>query len=61
MKAHERMLSYDKLQEKLEALGVAIEGNNVQTMRTMLQEVVEDYTPASDMVDFVYLEKVREA
>jgi FlaA1/EpsC-like NDP-sugar epimerase len=59
MKAHEKMLSYDILQEKLSALEAALSINDVLLIRLLLQEIVTDYTPNSNVVDLVHLEQNR--
>jgi hypothetical protein len=59
MKAHEKMLSYDILQEKLSALEAALSINDVPLIRLLLQEIVSDYIPSSNVVDLVHLEQNR--
>jgi len=57
MKAHEKMLPYDLLQEKLGALEAALSTNDVLLIRLLLQEIVSDYSPNSNVVDLVHLEQ----
>ena len=57
MKAHEKMLSYELLQEKLSALEAALSTNDVPLIRLLLQEIVSDYSPSTNVVDLVHLEQ----
>jgi len=57
MKAHERMLPYSLLNEKLGLLEAALSTNDVPLIRQLLQEMVSGYKPDSNMVDLVYLEQ----
>jgi len=59
MKAHEKMLPYDILQDKLSVLEAALSTNDVLLIRLLLQEIVTDYTPNSNVVDLVHLEQNR--
>ena len=52
------MLPYDLLQEKLSALEAALSTNDVLLIRLLLQEIVTDYTPNSNVVDLVHLEQI---
>ena len=57
MKAHEKKLPYDRLQDKLGALEAALSTNDVPLIRLLLQEIVTDYTPSNNVVDWVYREQ----
>ncbi|MBT3843581.1 MAG: polysaccharide biosynthesis protein, partial [Gammaproteobacteria bacterium] len=59
MKAHEKMLPYDILQDKLSVLEAALSTNDVLLIRLLLQEIVTDYTLNSNVVDLVHLEQNR--
>ena len=61
MKAHEDFLPWPALQEKLQALELALNINDVSIVRRMLEEIVPGYTPNSEIVDWVYLEQEAEA
>ncbi len=56
MKAHEDFLAWPALEEKLEALQVALNVNDVGVIRTMLQRLVAGYQPQGGIVDWVHLE-----
>ncbi|HYG33022.1 MAG TPA: polysaccharide biosynthesis protein, partial [Methylophilaceae bacterium] len=61
MKAHEDFLPWPALQEKLQALELALNINDVSIMRRMLEEIVPGYTPNGEIVDWIYLEQEAEA
>ena len=55
MKAHETFLDWKILKDKIEILTIAIYENDVQTVRRLLEELVTDYEPNMDIVDWVHL------
>ena len=57
MKAHETFLKWDKLEDEIKTLIVALNANDVSLVRHLLQKLVTDYQPNKDIVDWVYLEK----
>jgi FlaA1/EpsC-like NDP-sugar epimerase len=59
MKAHEQFLSWAALERKLHALGAAISTNDVPLIRGMLQQLVTDYKPSGEVVDWVHLEQEK--
>jgi FlaA1/EpsC-like NDP-sugar epimerase len=59
MKAHEEFLPWDALQSKLFDLGLALQANNVQMIQNLLQQLVPGYQPNSELVDWVWMERVR--
>jgi FlaA1/EpsC-like NDP-sugar epimerase len=61
MKAHEDFLPWPALEEKLNALRIALDVNDVGVLRTMLQQLVSGYQPSGEIVDWVYLEQESEA
>ena len=61
MKAHEDFLSWPVLEEKLNALLVALDANDIGVVRTLLQQVVSGYQPSGEIVDWVTLEQEVEA
>ncbi|MFJ3044317.1 polysaccharide biosynthesis protein [Herbaspirillum chlorophenolicum] len=61
MKAHEDYIQWDALEEKLNALELALNVNDVSVIRLMMQQLVTGYEPSSDIVDWVYLEQEAEA
>ena len=61
MKAHEQFLSLAELEEKLQALGVAIATNDVPTIRGQLKELVVGYDDSNcAVVDWVHMAQGRE-
>ncbi|GGE78415.1 polysaccharide biosynthesis protein [Massilia psychrophila] len=56
MKAHDDAMVWSKLRLRLAALDAALESNDVNTIRQILQELVSGYLPAGEIVDWVYLE-----
>ncbi len=55
MKAHEQFLPWAELEEKLTLLHRAMSGNDVPVVRGVLQEVVADYRPSGEVVDWVHM------
>lgn len=55
MKAHEDHLSWSQLEKKLNLLNAAINTNDVEVIRSILQETVNGYEPSSGVVDWVQL------
>lgn len=54
MKAHEAFLPWDTLAQKLLELGHAVDGNDVETIRDILRELVTGYVAPEDFVDLIY-------
>jgi FlaA1/EpsC-like NDP-sugar epimerase len=61
MKAHEQFLSWPDLEQKLNALSIAMSVNDVPVIRGMLQELVSGYQPSGEVVDWVHMALEREA
>ncbi|OQA32251.1 MAG: UDP-N-acetyl-alpha-D-glucosamine C6 dehydratase [Betaproteobacteria bacterium ADurb.Bin341] len=61
MKAHEEFLPWPQLEEKLNALRVALDVNDVGVVRRMLEQLVSGYQPHEEIVDWIYLEQKMEA
>ena len=61
MKAHEQFLSWPKLEQRLEALSIAMSVNDVHLIRDQLQELVSGYQPIGEVVDWVHMALEREA
>jgi FlaA1/EpsC-like NDP-sugar epimerase len=61
MKAHEDFLAWPDLEPKLKALESALGGNDVETLRRLLIQLVSGYVPSSEIVDWVHLEHEAEA
>jgi FlaA1/EpsC-like NDP-sugar epimerase len=61
MKAHEQFLSWPQLEQKLNALSIAMSVNDVPMIRGHLQELVSGYQPSGEVVDWVHMALEREA
>ena len=61
MKAHEEFLPWAQLEEKLRALEVALNVNDVGLVRFMLKNLVAGYVPNAEIVDWVYMKQEAEA
>jgi FlaA1/EpsC-like NDP-sugar epimerase len=61
MKAHEQFLSWPQLEQKLNALSIAMSVNDVPVIRGQLQELVAGYQPSGEVVDWVHMALEREA
>lgn len=61
MKAQEQFISWAKLQEKLNALSIAIGVNDVPVIRSLLKDLISGYQPSGEVVDWVHLALEREA
>lgn len=61
MKAHEQFLSWPQLEQKLNALNIAMSVNDVPVIRGQLQELVSGYVPSGEVVDWVHMALEREA
>lgn len=61
MKAHEVHLGWTVLEDKLRALEMALNINDVAVIRLMMQQLVPGYVPSDDIVDWVYMEQEAEA
>jgi FlaA1/EpsC-like NDP-sugar epimerase len=55
MKAHEQHLDWLQLEQKLNALSLAMSGNDILSIRTIMQHTVNGYEPSSDVVDWVHM------
>jgi FlaA1/EpsC-like NDP-sugar epimerase len=61
MKAHEPFLPWAQLEQKLNALSIAMSVNDVPVIRCMLQQLVSGYQPSGEVVDWVHMAQEREA
>jgi hypothetical protein len=61
MKAHEPFLPWAQLEQKLNALSIAMSVNDVPVIRGMLQQLVSGYQPSGEVVDWVHMAQEREA
>ncbi|WP_260293653.1 polysaccharide biosynthesis protein [Sedimenticola hydrogenitrophicus] len=60
MKAHDDFLAWPVLEEKLNALTIALNVNDVDVIKAMLEQMVSGYQPDQHIVDWVYLEQQTE-
>jgi FlaA1/EpsC-like NDP-sugar epimerase len=60
MKAHEEFIPWADLEDKLNALQMALNVNDVGVIRLMMQQLISGYTPSDEIVDWVYLEQEAE-
>lgn len=61
MKANEEFVPWAELEDRLKALEMALNVNDVGVIRLMMQQLVTGYTPSDEIVDWVYLEQEAEA
>ena len=61
MKAHEEFLLWHELHTKLNTLNVALDANEVPSIRFLLQDLVPGYQPEGEVVDWVWLESAKAA
>ena len=61
MKAHEIFVVWERLEEKLRALEIALSANDVSLIRRMMVELVSGYVPNDEIVDWIYLEQEAES
>ena len=61
MKAHEEFLPWDELHDKLQALSLALDLNDVPHIRKQLKDLVPGYQPEGDVVDWVWMENEKMA
>ena len=61
LKAQEKFIPWDQLQELLHSLNLALSVNDVAEIREFLQKAVTGYQPSDEVVDWVYLERERQA
>jgi FlaA1/EpsC-like NDP-sugar epimerase len=55
MKAQEDFIPWSELEEKLQALDLALNINDVGVIRLMMLDLVTGYVPSDEIVDWVYL------
>jgi len=60
MKANEEKITWSELQERLHAMQVALDVNDVGVLRRMLEQLVIGYQPSGDIVDWVHLAQEAE-
>jgi len=60
MKAHDEFLPWSALKEKLDTLTIALNVNDVDVIKAILEQVVSGYQPDEKIVDWVYLEQQTE-
>lgn len=60
MKAQEQFIPWADLKSKLDELVAALNTNDVDGLRQMMQKLVSGYTPDEEVVDWVYLEQAAD-
>lgn len=55
MKAHEEFIPWEELQNRLQVLENALKINDVHLIRSMMTELVPEYVPSLEIVDWVFL------
>jgi len=60
MKAQDEFLAWSELKEKLNTLSIALNVNDVDVLKAMLEQLVSGYQPEERIVDWVYLEQQAE-
>jgi FlaA1/EpsC-like NDP-sugar epimerase len=61
LKAQEKFVPWEQLQEQLHSLNLALSVNDVPLIRSYLQKLVTGYQPSDEVVDWVHLEQERQA
>ena len=60
MKAQEQFSPWAELEAKLNTLEIAVGVNDVPAIKALLTELVTGYQSTGEVVDWVYLEQVRD-
>lgn len=61
LKAHEKFIPWCELAPKLAELEAALDAADILAIRRLLQQLVEDYVPSDEIVDWVFLQQQRAA
>jgi FlaA1/EpsC-like NDP-sugar epimerase len=61
MKANEKFLPWSELQPMITTLRIAAVNGDVMMIRSMLQQLVPEYQPDQNVVDWVYKEQIAQA
>jgi FlaA1/EpsC-like NDP-sugar epimerase len=61
MKANEKFLPWSELQPMITTLRIAAVNGDVMMIRSMLQQLVPEYKPDENVVDWVYKEQIAQA
>jgi FlaA1/EpsC-like NDP-sugar epimerase len=61
MKANEKFLPWSELQPMITTLRIAAVNGDVMMIRSMLQQLVPEYRPDENVVDWVYREQIAQA
>jgi FlaA1/EpsC-like NDP-sugar epimerase len=61
LKAHEKYIPLEQLYSQLEALNLAVSVNDVPVIKSFLRQLVIGYQPSHEVVDWVHLERERQA
>lgn len=61
MRAVEEFIPWNEFQIALDGLRVALESNDIQSIRILVARLVDGYVPSEEIVDWVYLERGTKA
>jgi hypothetical protein len=61
MKAHELFLSWKELESHLNILSDMLDGNDHDSVRMILENLVNGYRPMGDIVDWIYIHNIESA
>jgi FlaA1/EpsC-like NDP-sugar epimerase len=61
LKAHEKFVPWEQLQDQLNSLNLALSVNDVLVIRSFLQQLVVGYQPRSEVVDWIHLAQERQS
>ena len=54
MKSNEDFMPWERLDDELKTLEMALNVNDIGVIRLIMERLIPDYTPSSDIVDWVY-------
>jgi len=60
MKANEEFIPWGELQTQLHTLQIATENNDVEMIRSLLEQLIDGYKPEEQIVDWVYREQLHQ-
>ena len=60
MKANEELIPWGELQSQLHTLQIATENNDVEMIRSLLEQLIDGYQPEEQIVDWVYREQLHQ-
>ena len=60
LKANEEFIPWSELQSQLHTLQIATENNDVEMIRSLLEQLIDGYQPQEQIVDWVYREQLHQ-